>query len=119
MKYGLGKFIMMRKSLTGNKKGNQNKPFYYVNNDIRDYQMKQANIFLRKYVGSITLIELLDQMLMAKAENTDVLDAWLMLFLALPPDYDKPIKRKAERKKMIRVYVRNANGQLIAEWKTI
>ena len=116
---GMSRFVMMRKSLTGSTKGNQNKPFYYVNNEIRDYQMRQANIFLRKHIGSITLIELLDQMLMSKEDNTDVLDAWLMLFLALPADYDAPPKRKIERRRMIRVFTRNANGQLVAQWKTV
>lgn len=117
---GLGKFIMYRKSLSGSRNGNQNKPFYYVNNEIRDYQMRQANPFLRKHIESIQLIELLDQMLMAKEENTDVLDAWLMLFLALPPDYDAPPKlKKVERRRMVRVYSRNANGQLVAQWKTV
>lgn len=117
---GLGKFIMYRKSLSGSRNGNQNKPFYYVNNEIRDYQMRQANPFLRKHIESIQLIELLDQMLMSKEENTDVLDAWLMLFLALPPDYDAPPKsKKVERRRMVRVYSRNANGQLVAQWKTV
>jgi hypothetical protein len=117
---GLGRFIMYRKSLSGSKNGNQNKPFYYVNNEVRDYQMRQANPFLRKYISSIELIELLDQMLMAKEENTDVLDAWLMLFLALPPDYDaSPKEKKVQRRRMVRVYSRNANGQLVTQWKTV
>lgn len=116
---GMGKFIMTRKSLTGSKTGNQNKPFYYVNNEIRAYQMRQANIFLRKHIQSIHLIELLDQMLMNKEENTDVLDAWLMLFLALPSDYDQPPKKRIERRRMIRVYTRDQSGRLIAQWKTV
>jgi hypothetical protein len=82
--------------------------------------MRQANPFLRKYISSIELIELLDQMLMAKEENTDVLDAWLMLFLALPPDYDaSPKEKKVQRRRMVRVYSRNANGQLVTQWKTV
>jgi hypothetical protein len=119
-KSGLGKFIMYRKNLTGGQQtGTQNKPFFYVNNDVRDYQMRQANIFLRKHIRSITLIELLDQMLMSKEENTDVLDAWLMLFLALPPDYDQPPRQKVQRRRMVRVFTRNNSGQLVAEWKTV
>lgn len=119
-KSGLGKFIMYRKNLSGGQKtGTHNKPFFYVNNEVRDYQMRQANIFLRKHIASITLIELLDQMLMSKDENTDVLDAWLMLFLALPPDYDQPPKMKVQRRRMVRVFTRNKSGQLVAEWKTV
>ena len=117
---GLGKFIMYRKNLSGARTNTQNRPFYYVNNEIRDYQMRQANPFLRKHISSIMLLELLDQMLMGAEENTDVLDAWLMLFLALPPDYDaSPKKKRVERKRMIRVYSRNNSGQLIVEWKTV
>jgi hypothetical protein len=117
---GLGKFIMYRKNLSGARTNTQNRPFYYVNNEIRDYQMRQANPFLRKHISSVMLLELLDQMLMGAEENTDVLDAWLMLFLALPPDYDaSPKKKRVERKRMIRVYSRNNSGQLIVEWKTV
>lgn len=117
---GLGKFIMYRKSLSGSKKGNQNRPFYYVNNEVRDYQMRQANIFLRKHISSIDLIELLDQMMMSKEQNTDVLDAWLMLFLALPADYDAPPKSKTvTRRRAVKVYTRNSSGQLISQWKTL
>jgi hypothetical protein len=116
----LQKFIMYRKNLSGARTNTQNRPFYYVNNEIRDYQMRQANPFLRKHISSIMLLELLDQMLMGAEENTDVLDAWLMLFLALPPDYDaSPKKKRVERKRMIRVYSRNNSGQLIVEWKTV
>lgn len=118
-KRGLGKFIMYRRDLLGNNKVNSGKPFHYVNSDVRDYQMRQANMFMRKYGQSVTLLPLLDQMLMSKEDNTDVLDAWLMLFLALPDNYDEPVRQKVLRRRMVRVFKKDSYGRLIQEWQTL
>lgn len=118
-KRGLGKFIMYRRDLLGNNKINSGKPFHYVNADVRDFQMRHANIFMRKYGSSITLLPLLDQMLLSKEENTDILDAWLMLFLALPDNYDEPVKQRVVRKRMVRVFKRDSRGVLVQEWQSI
>jgi hypothetical protein len=120
-KSGLAEFIMYKQKINGSSAKFQNKttPFYYVTNDVRDYQVKQANIFLRKYVDNIDLIELLEQMLMGAEENTDILDAWLMLMLALPPDFDTPPKEKFVRRRQVRVFKRDSSGRLVEQWITV
>jgi hypothetical protein len=119
-KKGLGKYIMSKQNLYGAAKtGAKTKPFVYVTNDARDWQIKQANLFLRKYIQNITLIELLEQMLESTEANTDILDAWLMLFFALPPDFDAAVKEKTKKKRMIRVYTRGKNGMVTSEWKQV
>ena len=62
--------------------------------DMIDYQYKAANMFLRKYISNIKYIPLLEDMLKDFSANTDCLDSWLMLFVVLPLDFDKPIEKK-------------------------
>ena len=118
-KKGLGKYIMYRRDLFGNNKVNSAKPFHYVTSDVRNYQMRQANPFMRKYGSSVTLLPLLDQMLMASDVNTDILDAWLMLFLALPDGYDEPVKEKVKRTRQVRVFKKDAGGRTVSTWITV
>ncbi len=119
-KKGMGKYIMSKQNLYGAaKSGVTAKPFVYVTIDVRDWQIKQANLFLRKYIQNITLIELLEQMLESMEANTDILDAWLMLFLALPPDFDAPVREKEKKKRMIRVYERDKSGRVSFQWKQV
>lgn len=92
-KNGYEKYAMVRQDLSGKGIVNTNKTFQYVTSDIRDYQMKQANMFLRKYIDSIKMVMLLDDMLKPLSENADILDSWLMYFVA-NKDYDKPFVQK-------------------------
>ena len=63
---------------------------------MRDYQMKQANMFLRKHIDSIKMVMLLDDMLKPLSENADILDSWLMYFVA-NKDCDKPLIQKVTK----------------------
>lgn len=68
--------------------------------DMIDYQYKAANMFLRKYISNIKYIPLLEDMLKDFSANTDCLDSWLMLFVVLPLDFDKPIEKKKPKREM-------------------
>jgi hypothetical protein len=115
-KAGLGKLAMMRKDLSGKGFSNKKKVFQYVNSDVRDWQMKQAHIFLRKYAHNIQMLMLIENMLLASNENADVLDAWLMWFVAVP-DFDKPVVKPSVRKREKTYITRDSNGRTV--YKTI
>lgn len=92
-KRGMSHLIMNRQDLSGKGHSNTNKLFQYVTIDVRDFQMKQANMFLRKYIGNIKMVLLLEDMMKATSENADILDSWLMFFTTpAGRDYDKPAK---------------------------
>jgi hypothetical protein len=99
-KNGYEKYAMVRQDLSGKGIVNTNKTFQYVTSDIRDYQMKQANMFLRKHIDSIKMVMLLDDMLKPLSENADILDSWLMYFVA-NKDYDKPLIQKVTKIKRL------------------
>ena len=92
-KAGMGKFILNRQDLSGKGNSNTTRVFQYVTIDVRDYQMRQANIFLRKYISMIRMEGLLKDMMKPASENADILDSWLMWFTTPGgKDYDKPLK---------------------------
>lgn len=93
--------VMKRKDLSGNgnlKDGKYGQP---RTKETIDYQYRWANTFLRKYISSIKCIPLLEDMLREFSENTDVLDSWLMMAVALPPDWDQQVTKKKSVRKMI------------------
>lgn len=99
--------VMQRKDLSGLGNSKVGKYGQSRTKEVIDYQYRWANTFLRKYIGNINCIPLLEDMLKEFEDNTDVLDSWLMLAIALPPDYDVV----AEKKKLTRrVVFTNVNG---------
>lgn len=99
-KQGYLHFVMLRKDLSGNGNSKQDRYGQPRTKETIAYQYKWANSFLRKYIGSISCIPLLEDMLKRFEENTDVLDSWLMLGIALPPDFDKEVIKKKEVRRM-------------------
>lgn len=116
-KHGLAKYYANRKDLSGKGYSDTKKKGTYVTKDVRDWQMKQANIFLRKYCGNIKMIRLLEDMLKPANENADVLDAWLMFLVDVGPDFDKPIIKRAIPKRTISTIHRRPDGTTY--WKEI
>lgn len=114
-KQGMSHLIMNRQDLSGKGNSNTNKLFQYVTIDVRDFQMKQANMFLRKYIGNIKMILLLEDMMKANSENADILDSWLMFFTTpAGRNYDKPAKISAPPMKHITYkFARDASGKTI------
>ena len=117
-KNGLGKFIMNRQDLSGKGNSNKKKLFQYVTVDVRDFQIKASNIFLRKYISNIRMLSLLNQMMTAKSENADILDSWYMWFIAAK-DYDKPAKTPPPPAvRQVQRMERDKDGRTITVWST-
>lgn len=85
IKEGLQKYIHFKKG----------KPFHYVTNDLRAMMLLKANPFLRKYIKTQNFMPLLQQMISElPITKKDVLACWLMWFVLLPDDFDKPARVK-------------------------
>jgi hypothetical protein len=79
--------------------------------------MRQANVFLRKHIECIKLIPLLEAMLTGVEDNADVLDAWLMFFIAMGADFDKPKVVEKQYEHEVRVLTKLPNGKVVWEYK--
>lgn len=96
-KEGLSRYVIMRKDLSGKGYSNTKRVFQYVTPSVRDYQIKMANPFLRKYIQSLRHKGLLQDLMKPSTENADLRDAFLMFFVAVPPDFDKPIEKTVSK----------------------
>lgn len=93
------------------------KKFSSVNQETRIFQYRQANLYFRKYGHDINCVPLLMDCLTAMDENADYLDAFLMLFLTLPPDFDKPVKKAEPKVMKYMVFERQSDGSIKKVWK--
>lgn len=118
-KNGMGNYIINRQDLSGKGNSNTKKLFQYVTIDVRDFQVKAANIFLRKYISNIRIPSLLLDLMKAASENADIRDSYLMWFTTPGGrDYDKPAKApKKEIETMRPKITRNAEGKTIIIWE--
>lgn len=110
VKEGLQKVIMPRKDLSGKSKDNKNKWFVYRTVDVMDWQYRQANVFLRKYISGFMFLGLLRNMQLPRDRNADLLDAWLMFLVAIGADFDKPVVKKEIKPKKIVEWSLGADG---------
>lgn len=120
-KHGLGRFVMNRQDLSGKGNSNTQKFFQYVNGPVQDFQYKQANIFLRKYIGMIRMKSLLLDLMKPMSENADIKDAFLMFFVGFGRDFDKPVTKKI-RVQTPRYRLKlgsDAQGRSIQVWEEI
>lgn len=109
-----------RQDLSGKGHSNTRKKGQYIDVNGRAWQMRQANIFLRKHIGVIKMIALLVDMMKPAAENADILDSWLMFFVGVGPDFDRPLPpKKPSIPRQIRVFVKDSNGMVRSVWKTV
>lgn len=114
-KEGLGKWIMYRKDLSGKGHSNTKKNFQYVTNDVRDWQIKQMNIILRKYIQNMRMKAVLKDWLKPSTENADIRDSSLMFPIYLGADFDKPVKKPNPIKHLRRTIV-NVGGSNVVRW---
>lgn len=99
-KNAMGRYIVNRQDLSGKGNSNTKKSFQYVTIDVRDFQIKAGNIFLRKYIGNIRMPSLLLDLMKSASENADIRDGWFMWFVTPGGrDYDKIVQKPAERPK--------------------
>lgn len=119
-KMGHEKWIMQRQDLSGKGYSNTQKDFQYRTNEVRDFQMRQANIFIRKYAQVLKMIPLLLDMMTPESQNADILDSWLMFFVAAGVNFDKPyVPPKIKAPRQIRVISQDSSGKTFVEWKTV
>lgn len=114
--HDLKHWVSYRKDLSGKGWVNTSKAFTYRSDDNKEFQYKQGNTFLREYIHSIQMMELIVQMLWPKKKkNADILDAWLQLFNARPDIMSKPkpkpppVQKKIVTIKMVNGYSQRVN----------
>ena len=117
-KNNMEKYIIQRKDLSGKGNSNTKKSFQYVTKDVRDYQIRAANIYLRKYIGNIKMKQLILDLMKSVSENADIRDSWFMWFVGAG-DYDKPmpIKKPKQQRQVPRI-TRDSQGKTQIEWIT-
>lgn len=116
MNSGLKHWISMRKDLSGKGWADKDKMFQYRTPDHKDFQYRQANIFLRKYAHAIQMMPLIEQMLSPKTDNADILDAWLQFFTCIT-NFDEKKKEKAQPRPKPQLTLTIENGKTI--YKTL
>lgn len=116
-KAGMEKYIIDRKDLSGKGNSNTKKSFQYVTIDVRNFQIRAANIFLRKHIGNIKMKQLLLDLMKSVSENADIRDSWFMFFIAANDLIDKPIAppRTKKLRTQFSVWQMN-NGVRTQEW---
>jgi len=118
-KNGMEKYIMSNVDLGGKGYSNTKKMFKYITKNERDWQMRQANIFLRKYIEVIKMVIVLKDFMKPDGDNADILDSWLMWFIAVGADFDKPIEKKIQAKRQVRMVKRDASGRTYVAWEYV
>lgn len=101
VKEGLKKMIMLRKDLSGKGNVNKTKWFNYRNDATLDWQYRQANIMLRKYIGGFYFLELLQQMQLPVKTNADIVDAWLWCLVGMGAEFDRPVVSKTYNREVV------------------
>lgn len=119
IKQGLEKTIIYGTDLSGKGNVSKKKPFVYRTDDVKAWQYRQANPFLRKYIQNIWFEEIIADMKKKDDDNADVLDAFLMCLVALGPDYDKTTKAKVAPKRWVARYKYDNQLGWITEWEEV
>lgn len=113
------KFANKRRDLSGKGYINTKKRGTAVTKDIREWQVKHANVFLRKYGANIRSLMLINQLLLDDEKNADIRDAFLV-FMTSIPDFDKPIKPTQPNKfRTELVLVPDGNGRMVYQQRKI
>ncbi len=107
-KMGFYHLILNARDLSGKGYINTKKIGQNRTKETERFQYNWANPHFRKYISSITLLPLLEDMLTDADVNADSLDSYLQLAGCLDPDYDKPIEKK---KPIRRAVFFNENGK--------
>jgi hypothetical protein len=111
------KYAAKRKDLSGKGWTNTKKRGTPVNEHTREWQLKQANIFLRKHGMHFRSLKLIKQLLLPSEENADIRDAFLV-FMTSIPNFDKPVEKKTEIRYRTDVQLtRDAAGRTV--YKTV
>lgn len=106
---GLYKFAAPRRDVSGKGIINTDKKGQPVNEPVKEWQIKQANVFLRKYGPNIRSKLLLLDLMKKESENADLRSAFFMFMISMW-DFDKPVRqvKRQEYKTITRLV--NENG---------
>ena len=96
-KNGLYQYAYKRKDLSGKGYINTKKRGSAINEHTRDWQVRQANMFLRAHGHNIKSRLLLESLLLGENENADLRDAFLIFMISIP-NFEKPVERKVQEK---------------------
>ena len=109
-KNGLYRYIYKRKDLSGKGYINTKKRGTAVNEYVRDWQKRQANMFLRQHGQNIKSRMLLESLLKGENENADLRDAFLVFMVSIP-NFEKRVETKdAVRYRSKVILTRNNDG---------
>lgn len=118
-KEGMFKLANRRRDLSGKGYINTKKRGTPVNTHTREWQIKHANIFLRKYGMHCRSLMVINQLLLDEGINADIRDAFLV-FMTSIPDFDKPIKKEEGKKfRTNLVLVPDGNGRMVYKTERI
>jgi hypothetical protein len=109
-KIGHLKHAGRRRDLSGKGFSDTKKYGQAVTKEVKEWQIKQANIFLRKEGHSIRMKMLLQDLLKTAEENADMRDAFFMFMVAIP-NFGKPVKQKQENRFRTIYELKNVNGK--------
>jgi len=115
-KFNLQKFAARKKDFSIHGFKDKKEFFYYRDDKVLESQLIRANQFLRKYISSVKMLPLLEDMLKGRDDNTDILDAWLGLFETMP-DIGNEKKKVAAIKKKVMTYFVYENGKMVYKTK--
>ncbi len=109
-KNNLYQYAYKRKDLSGKGYINTKKRGSAINEHTREWQVRQANMFLRQHGANIKSRLLLESLLMGENENADLRDAFLIFMISVP-NFDKPVERKEKVRYRSKVILtKNSDG---------
>ena len=118
-KANLFQYAAKRSDLSGKGYMDTKKYGQAVTIQVRDWQVRQANIFLRKYASNIKMKVFIRALMESPDVNSDIRDAFFMFMIAIP-NFDKPVAKKQERKyRSIPQLVDTPNGKMWVERKVL
>jgi hypothetical protein len=91
------KYAGKRKDLSGKGWVDTKKRGQPVNDHTRDWQIKQANIFLRKYGMNFRSPLMIRNLMLPSTTNADLRDDFF-IFLTAIPNFDQPIVKKEDKR---------------------
>lgn len=109
-----GKYAARRKDLSGKGWIDTKKRGVAVNDDTLDWMIRQANVFLVKYVKNFRSRLVLLQLLLPQSVNADVRSAFLVLMTSVP-NFDKPVVKVKPPRTVTRIRLVNKNGYNVYE----
>ena len=103
------KCVLKKRDLKAKGYVDTDKPFFYRNDDVKDWQYLTANTYFKKYVENVKFLSLLQDCQKPDSDNTDELDAFLACLYGWGTGdlLGEPQKKKSPKKILIIVGWKN------------